>query len=197
VADPRVVAPDCHSLAELAVESSDGKQIVEVGWTVDPAQFGDDYPQLFVFHWVNRVPSCYDGCGFVSTSAMAGEILEPGSSQTFEIEYVTNGWAIFDNNSEVGYFPGSLWPMGFSTVGLADWFGEVADGSQDAGRPCSQMGDGELPATGNSAEISGISFIGGPSELSLQTHVTSASYYDVALGSPGVMSFGGPGGCAG
>jgi hypothetical protein len=40
-------------------------------------------------------------------------------------------------------------------------------------------------------------FIGGPSELSLQTHVTSASYYDAALNSPGVMSFGGPGWCAG
>jgi hypothetical protein len=191
------VAPDCHSLAELAVESSDGNQIVEVGWTVDPAQFGDDYPHLFVYHWVNRVPSCYDGCGFVSTGTMAGESLEPGSSQTFEIKYVTNEWAIFDNNFEVGYFPGSLWSTGFTQVGLADWFGEVADGSQDAGRPCSQMGDGQLPAADTPAEISGISFIGGPSELSLQTHVTNASYYDVALSSPGVMRFGGPGGCTG
>src|SRR4051812_37172663 len=33
---PAVSAGDYHSLAELAVESADGRQIVEVGWNADP-----------------------------------------------------------------------------------------------------------------------------------------------------------------
>ena len=56
---------DFHSLAELAVLSSDGQQIVEVGWTVDRGLNGDDDPHLFVFHWVDGVGTCYNGCGFV------------------------------------------------------------------------------------------------------------------------------------
>ena len=60
-----VIGPAYHSLIELAVESLDSSQIVEVGWTVDKELNGDDLPHLFVFHWVDGAPTCYNGCGFV------------------------------------------------------------------------------------------------------------------------------------
>jgi hypothetical protein len=62
VSRPALAAGDFHSLGEMAAESADGRNIVEVGWTVDRGLFGDSEPHLFVFHWVNGAPTCYNGC---------------------------------------------------------------------------------------------------------------------------------------
>lgn len=50
---PKVAAEDYHSLAELAVESTDQNQIVEIGWIVAQDVNGDSLTHLFVYHWVN------------------------------------------------------------------------------------------------------------------------------------------------
>lgn len=60
IAQPALATGDSHSLAELAAQSADGRQIVEVGWTVDRGVNGDSLPHLFVFHWVDGVPSLGD-----------------------------------------------------------------------------------------------------------------------------------------
>src|SRR5262249_20252454 len=93
--DPNDIA-DSHSLQELAVESVDQLQIVEVGWTVDIVQNGDAQPHLFVFHWVNGIPTCYNGCGFVSTSTkvVPGMKLASGGYSTFQINHVGDEWQI-------------------------------------------------------------------------------------------------------
>lgn len=60
---------DFHSLWELAVESSNQLNIVEIGWTMDAgvcgAVFTAGNPCLFVYHWVNGAKSCYNGCGWI------------------------------------------------------------------------------------------------------------------------------------
>lgn len=53
---PCLATSDNHSLAEISVQSADGRQIVEVGWTVDRELNGDAQPHLFVYHWVDRSP---------------------------------------------------------------------------------------------------------------------------------------------
>ena len=90
--------PDQHSLAEMAVEAKDANgnmgQIIEIGWRVDPSDFaGDETPRLFIFHWVNGVPKCYDqennGCGFIpygSSGITPGMALTPGTTVQLEIE---------------------------------------------------------------------------------------------------------------
>lgn len=55
VQSPTVTANDNHSLAELAVESADGKQIIEIGWRIYRPD--GPTPRLFIYHWVNGVAS--------------------------------------------------------------------------------------------------------------------------------------------
>jgi hypothetical protein len=61
--DPGLAAGDAHSLGELAVQSADGRQIVEIGWHVDPLVNEDLHPRLFIFHWADllqRLRFCLD-----------------------------------------------------------------------------------------------------------------------------------------
>lgn len=179
-------------------------QAVEVGWTVDPLEFGSDnptLPHLFVFRWVNGAwtqdgKSCYDGCGFVSKSKVfyPGQVIPAGTVLRLEIARVDGNWQIIVNDIEIGYFPGRLWPQGaFDKIAVTQWFGEVAAGSA---QPCTRMGDG-VPGTSTTGTR--------PDWIALMTldkhlvapslgEVTKASYYSAAIRS-GVLYFGGPGAC--
>jgi hypothetical protein len=157
IAAPEVESSDFHSLGELAVESTDGKQIVEVGWTVDKAvNHGDSNPHLFVFHWVNGQKPCddsYNGCGFVpaSKSVRAGMELTSGTKTTFGVKYYEGNWWVSALGEWFGYFPGSLWKdPPFTKIGLVQWFGEVAASSK---KPTTQMGDGICGTKPESAYI--------------------------------------------
>ncbi|HEV2373040.1 MAG TPA: neprosin family prolyl endopeptidase [Streptosporangiaceae bacterium] len=194
VEDPTVAASDFHSLGEVAVQSADGKQIVEEGWIVARQLFGDILPHLFVFHWVNGVATCYDGCGFVSTSTVttAGMTLPAGSTQRFIIKQAAGQWRVMDNGTEVGYFPDSLWRGSYNQAGLTQWFGEVAAGETP---PCSQMGDGQFASAPSAASIKNITLVHGPA-VSISLLVTNPAYYSVQQTSSTSIRFGGPGGCA-
>jgi hypothetical protein len=193
VAQPAVPSPDLHSLAELAVESSDGQQIVEEGWTVDPGQFGDSLPHLFVFHWVDGQPACYDACGFVSTSASvtAGMPLTPGDVHTFRIRFSKHNWNVYDGKTRVGYFPASLWSGSFAAVGLTQWFGEVAATSTP---PCAQMGNGLFASDPDADSIRHLALIDGPSVSTSPLETDAADYTGEAISGTG-LRLGGPGGC--
>jgi hypothetical protein len=143
VRSPVVAAADYHSLAELAVESSDGSQIIEIGWRVYRPQ--DQTPRLFIYHWVNGQGTCYNsGCGFVqstSTTITPGMALTASSTPVqFAIEYFQGNWWYGYNGTWFGYLPGSLW-NGFTATGLVQMFGEV---STTTTRPCTDMGNGYL-----------------------------------------------------
>ena len=185
VAKPAVATSDSHSLAELAVESSDGQQIVEIGWTVDRGLNGDDDPHLFAYHWVDGVPTCYNGCGFVpitfDDSGVAVGMTLPVSAtdvQEFWVEHQFNVWYVGYNSHYVGYFPDSLWGGRFTKIGLTQWFGEVA--SAPISSPCSQMGNGGLAASTNAARIQNVGFsiglAGGPT-ANITTSQTNSAYY--------------------
>jgi hypothetical protein len=192
VAKPFLSGADFHTLAELAAESSDARQIIEVGWTVDKALYGDVNPRLFVFHWVDGVPICYNGCGFVqySSTVRPGGQLGIGE-HFFAIQHFQGNWWIQLNSEWVGYFPDSLWGGRYTRTGLSQWFGEVAAGS---GAPCTDMGNGLFASSASAASINTMGFYNGPA-VSKSTYNSNSSYYSALSTSSTSMRYGGSGAC--
>lgn len=197
VSRPALAAADSHSLGEMAASSADSKNYVEVGWTVDRGLFGDLEPHLFVYHWVNGLPTCYNGCGFVpfanAASVRAGMTLRPSSATPqFTIQHFQGNWWVGFNGVFFGYFPDSLWGGAFTKVGLAQWFGEVA---ADSATPCTDMGNGLFASSPSSSTAAAIGFIGGPAANIGLTTTTNPSLYSATLTSSNTVHFGGPGAC--
>ena len=181
----------------MAAESANGSQIVEIGWTVDHNLNGDGQPHLFVFHWVNSVATCYNGCGWVPAARApfsAGQALPVGATMRFAIQHVTGhapGWQLSLNGSPIGEFPDSLWNGTYTRIGLAQWFGEVAASASQA--PCTQRGDGEFASTPTAAQFSGIGFVNGPATNFTNTLQTNPALYTIDQTAPDAFRFGGPG----
>jgi hypothetical protein len=190
---PTLAGSDYHTLAELAVQSGNGSQIVEVGWNVDQVVNGDDDPHLFVFHWVNGQPACYNGCGFVQYSAniSPGDTIPQNVTKRLGIQYYNGAWWIAYDTEWVGYYPASLWSGGFIQSGMVQVFGEVAAASAT---PCTDMGNGlHGAADSTAARIGSVSYINGPT---VDMYVRSTSdHYDVAKLSGRTFRYGGPGAC--
>lgn len=189
---PRVPTPDHHSLAEIAVQSADGRQAIEVGWTVNPALYGDAEPRLFVYHWVDGEPACYNGCGYVQDhpSVRPGLRLRPGTRRSFAIRYRNGRWRVGYDGVWFGHYPASLWGGRFTRSGLVQWFGEVSGRR----RPCAEMGSGDPAHVASAATVSGIRYYSGPRpRLTLDTTVRSG--YTVRRTGPDSFRYGGPGPC--
>jgi neprosin-like protein len=194
VARPTLATGDFHSLGEAAVSSADSQQVVEVGWTVDRGLFGDANPHLFVFHWVNGVATCYNGCGFVAASTIvtAGMTLPVGGTPQFSIQHFQGNWWVGYGGTWFGFFPDALWSGGYTKAGLIQWFGEVAANSAS---PCTDMGNALFPASTSSATAFGITYFGGPAVSIILNTVTNPSLYGGTRTSANSMRFGGPGAC--
>ncbi|BCJ32689.1 hypothetical protein Athai_01920 [Actinocatenispora thailandica] len=194
-AAPTLATADYHSLAELAVQSADGQQIVEIGWTVDRAvNNGDTGPHLFVYHWVDRQESCYNGCGFVPTSntVHAGDPVTPGVAGRYEIVHAAGQWQTWYDGTEVGYFPDSLWGNGYTRAGLVQAFGEVAASSA---APCTDMGNGTFGDASGSTAVSGFALDNGSAPAQLSVADTNSAWYDHGGTTGTSFRFGGPGAC--
>jgi hypothetical protein len=192
IARPALAAGDYHSLAEIAAQSADGQQVVEVGWTVDRNINGDDQPHLFVYHWVDRKETCYNACGFVqySMNVRPGTALPVGTAKRFGIQHFGGSWWVMYDNEWIGYFPDSIWGGRFTRTGLAQWFGEVAAARAE---PCTEMGTGVPAAEPGAAEFRSINFINGPA-VRIATGATSP-YYTVSQTSTNAYRYGGAGAC--
>jgi hypothetical protein len=195
---PALATDDFHSLGEIAAQSADGRQIVEIGWTVDRALNGDDDPHLFVFHWVDRVPTCYNGCGFVPLNEpgyTAGMKLPVSATpRQFAIRHHGTNWWVGYNRHWVGSFPDSLWDGRYKSTGLVQWFGEV---SGKTATPCTQMGDGEFAASATAARIDNVGFWAGKPGVTpaISTTNTNPAFYTALRTDSAGMRFGGPGAC--
>ena len=189
---------NAHSLQELAVQSVDQLQIVEVGWTVDRSLNGDVRPHLFVFHWVDGIPTCYNGCGFVSTSSLTkpGMKLDSGGFSNFEINHVGDEWQISLDGTMFGYFPDSLWGSStFTQPLLIQAFGEVASTTTPT---CNQMGTGKFAESAASSSMQNFALLGptvSPTNLFAPgfEFVTNPQWYDATNLQPTGYSLGGPG----
>jgi hypothetical protein len=186
---------EAHTLEELEVEKTIGgvRQIVEVGWSVEPAVFGDTNSHLWTGVWAggtfcgyNTTVNCTASNQFVqcnTTSCGAGnpdvwdaaDTLTVGTAMRLGIQYQatgTTGWWIIayltTGASEwLGYFPDSVWTgagiNGFTAADHIQAFAEVANTSLPLG--CTDDGDGTLPTTTTGAVIGSVTAVGLASSL--------------------------------
>jgi len=191
---PCLATSDLHSMAQIAVHSADKRQTVQMGWTVDRLLSGDTVPHLFVHHWVDGQPTCYNGCGYVQVSSTRrpGMPLSVTSTpQEYSILSYQGNWWIGYQSEWIGYFPGSLWNNTFSTTGVVQWFGEV---QASTSQPCTDMGTGE-PATATSGgQISNISYFGTATAPAIIVR-PAGPYYGASSAGPTAIRYGGPGAC--
>lgn len=195
-----------HSLDEIALhqkadEDDPGNgNIIELGWNLSSEQYGDSDPHLFVFHWQNWVPTCYDGCGWqqysgtyypgMNLSAMVGRHVYIGY-----VYYEGNWWAWFDNQW-LGYFPGSEWGGTYTTSELIQWFGEVS--SSNGIPPRTDMGNGLFPADEAAAtnytlcDVDATAWVCWYRDQQV-LGATVPGYYDIARTGFGQVRYGGPG----
>jgi hypothetical protein len=193
---PYLATSDYHTLFEFAAQDSSRNQIVEVGWTVDRAVNGDAQPHLFVFHWINGAPQCYNGCGWVQVSATrypGMPVAVTSTPQGYGIRYYNGNWWVHYQGEAIGYFPGSRWGGTYTQMALAQWFGEVA---ANASSPGTDMGTGAFGTAVDAAGVSGLYFLlsnGTTSTASLSPNVTHPSLYNVGSSTATSFKYGGPG----
>jgi hypothetical protein len=190
IAKPTVQPEDWHSLAEIAVQSADGQQVVEVGWTVDRLVNKDDDPHLFVFNWIDGGPTCYNQCGFVpakGASIKPGDTLTSGVSRNFGIQHINGAWWIAYDTEWIGAFLDDNWKGNFTQSGLVQFFGEVAASNDN---PCTWMGTGATPETSAGARFASVVFVEGPA-VQLVVKSTSKTYPALRL-TDRTFRYGGP-----
>ena len=191
---PYVAPEDYHSLAEMLGGSGDGGDMIELGWTVDPGLNHDTLPHLFVFHWVNGSPTCYNGCGWVQVSptrypGMALPV--SGTPQRYSLRFAAGKWWVGYQGEWIGYFPASIWSDRFQELGLVQWFGEVAASGP---QPCTQMGDGIFGSGLNAAAVVSEK-VGLQPASATPGEVTEPAYYAIGNFTGNGYRFGGPGAC--
>ena len=193
IGKPSLAREDWHTLAEVAVQSADGQQVVEVGWTVDRATNGDEDPHLFVFSWVDGGPSCYNECNFVpakGASIKPGDTLTVGTSKNFGIQHINGVWWVAYDSEWIGGFLDRTWDGGFTRAGQVQLFGEVAASST---KPCSEMGNGNPVESTAAARIGSVVYVNGP-PVSLSVKPIGDVYGALKL-SERTFRYGGPGAC--
>lgn len=200
VASPTLAYNGGHTLMEMAVFNRTAAGIdqdtAEIGWIVDPAPSGQaPVPQLFIYHFVNTEGTCYNGCGFVSTSStiVPGMALTPGMNVTWSIRNIDGNWTFFFNGTEFGYIPESAYDGTFDSAAQVNVYGEIAGGGSTPG--CSQMGDGLFGTQAGSATISDFQLNGASGNVGLTPYwPTDPAAWNSKV-TPGGLRLGGPGDC--
>jgi hypothetical protein len=200
---PAYVSGDAggHTLDEIAVQGGPGDgHIVELGWNLSTDQYGDANPHLFVFHWINWAPTCYDGCGWQQYSGtyFPGMDLSQIVGRQVYVGYVFyqgNWWAWFDNQW-LGYFPGSEWSGDYTRSELIQWFGEVS--SSNGVPPRTDMGNGRFPADPAAATMFTLCDVDAAAWVCWYRDMqvlgaTVPAYYDILRTGFGATRYGGPG----
>ncbi|XP_058070035.1 protein neprosin-like [Magnolia sinica] len=149
------------SLAQLWLLSGPKDELnsIEAGWHVFPGLYGDSVPRLFVYWTADGYTNtgCYNlKCpGFVQVSRdiVVGSIIQPSSTYngdqietTFLVfkDSSTGNWWLIYGNTQVGYWPKSLFTSLADSASLVEWGGEVY--TQSTQNP--QMGSGHFPDEG-------------------------------------------------
>ena len=200
LAQPRVSTVDYHSLAEIAVESTAGRQLIEIGWNIDPGvNTGDVAPHLFSYHWIDGAGTCYNGCGWVQVSATHAPgmpVAVDAAPHVFQIEHRADArwWLTYDGD-DLGYYPDTEWSGGYTAGGFTQWFGEVAAGAEAS--PCTEMGNAKRGTEPDSDSFSGIYiFDAAGTQAPAAVHMTSltdAAAYAQGRVTTSSFGFGGPG----
>jgi hypothetical protein len=197
VANPRLARQDPSTEAQIAVESADGKQIVQLGWIVFRQQFRDTRTHLFAEVWINgRSPGIDADFQSLPGGCQPGVVLRPGAQRTFAILQHAGGWWVMFGGRWCGLFPDALWHNEFTKASVIYWEGLVDAASA---RPCTQMGDGKWASNPSAAEFSHIALYSGPNGKTalpaFRTFSNDARLYSRHTVNRTTFRFGGGGAC--
>jgi hypothetical protein len=210
---------DGHSLQEIAAESADSNQIVEVGWTKDPAVCGASATTTcaFTFAWKNNVPLCYNGCGYLDIASnpfnvgAAFPTADMGAVKSFTIQHLGSpqspaGWYVYYNGVAMGVWPDSIWTatpaVTFTSYNFYQVFGEVASvpGATNPDPSCDDMGTGVQGSLGQTvtpkpSSWSSTQVNGSATGVNMTVGATIPAYWSGLAGASPVTAFslGGPG----
>jgi hypothetical protein len=196
---------DNHSIGEIAVmgPGSAGGSLddVEMGFSVAPAQWGDNHPHLFVYHWNDGAETCYNTCNWnqYSSTYFPGMDLTPLLGQRVYIGWVQfrGAWWAWFNDQWLGYIQNSAWTNTFTKTAQIQWYGEVA--SDNGIPPQTQMGNGEFPAKTRAASMATLCDVDAKAWVCFYRDAQSAgatkvNYYDMLNHTSfGAVRYGGPG----
>jgi hypothetical protein len=190
-----------HTLNEISVQGGAGEgNIVELGWSVSTDQFGDADPHMFIFHWINWTPTCYNTCGWNQYSAtyFPGMNLSALVGQNVYIGYVhfNGAWWAWFNDQWLGYFLDGEWGGAYTQNDISQHFGEVA--SLNGIPPQTAMGNGQLPASAAAASMATLCSVDAAAWVcwyrdNQALGATHPAYYDILRTSFGAVRYGGPG----
>jgi hypothetical protein len=188
-----------HTLIEMAVFNRTAKGIdddtAEVGWLVQGLEPGrPPVPHLFVYHFVNTKGTCYNACGFVSTSKTIkpGMALRPGSV-TWTIRNVGGRWAFYLDGTEFGYIPDSAYHGTFGHASIVNVYGEIAEAGTKPN--CTQMGDRLYGTQPDAAAIGGFRLYGATAAPDLTPYSPTDPAAWNSTTTPNTFRVGGPGDC--
>lgn len=200
VTNPTIASNGGHTLMEMAVfnrtPAGIDQDTAEVGWIVNRPRNGQPpVPQLFVYHFVNTAGTCYNGCGFVSTSStiVPGMALTPGQDVTWSIQNINGNWTFFFNGTEFGYIPDSAYDGTFDEASIVNVYGEIAGGGTTPG--CSQMGNGLYSSQSDAATISNFHLYGAATDAPLTPYWPTDPTAWSSTVVKGGFRVGGPGDC--
>jgi len=200
VTSPTLASNGGHTLMEMAVfnrtPAGIDEDTAEVGWIVNRPPSGQQpVPHLFVYHFVNTAGTCYNGCGFVSTSStiVPGMALTPGTDVTWSIRNIDGNWTFFFNGTEFGYIPDSAYDGTFDQASIVNVYGEIAGDGTTPG--CSQMGNGLFSTQPGAAAVSSFQLYDAATNAQLTPYwpTDPAAWNSTTI--KGGFRIGGPGDC--
>ncbi|XP_015159512.1 uncharacterized protein [Solanum tuberosum] len=210
VYNPRVEGEQ-HSACRLKMIKE--KNIIQVGWRVDPALYGDNLTRLFIHFTDGKTSSCFnllcpgfvllntqipiDGV-FEPVSQRGGNISEIGLSINWDLE--EGNWWLFstESNTPFGFWPREVFDDDFAYyVTRVEWGGVVYSPPGILEPP---MGSSFFPIENNNYDafcknMTLLSDRGGrlyTVESQLSTFLSNSDLYNVST-IPGLMYYGGPG----
>jgi len=188
-----------HSLVEMAVFNRTATGIdndtAEIGWLVQGLKPGQrPTAHLFIYHFVQTQGTCYDGCGFVSTSKTVkpGMVLKPGH-YTWKIRNIGGKWTFYLNGAEFGYIPDSAYHGTFGHAQIVNVYGEMAEAGTKPN--CSQMGNTLFGTQTDAATIGHFRLLGATASPDLQPYSPTDPAAWSSTGTANTFRVGGPGDC--
>ncbi len=189
-----------HTLMEMAVfnrtPAGIDEDTAEIGWIITPSKPGKPpVPHLFIYHFVNTEGTCYNDCGFVSTSQKIkpGMALRPGTDVTWTVREIRGNWTFFFDGIKFGYIPESAYKGTFNRASDVEVYGEIAGAGVRPG--CSQMGTGLFGTQSGAAKVGGFSLFGASATPRLVPYYpTDPAAWNSATPAQ-LQRLGGPGGC--
>ncbi|XP_028791302.1 uncharacterized protein LOC114747178 [Neltuma alba] len=174
---------------------TDNAESIEAGWQIHPMLYGDDKPRLFAY-WTSdsyEHTGCYNlkcpGFVQVSNTVLMGATLQPlsddGGSQ-YGISILiwkdprSGNWWMRFGDTDVGYWPASMFDRLSESVSIIQWGGEVMNKKSEGKHTTTEMGSGYFARAG----FGRASFFKDISIVNEENYFVTPKYFSTFAGKP-------------